>query len=65
MPEAKRNVPTRPETREKYQAYADRRRLKLVEVSDLAIAALTSLTRAQQDQLVETGKLTKSALQPA
>jgi hypothetical protein len=57
MPQAARNIPTRPKTRKRYDAFADRRRLKLVEVSDLAIAALESLPTEKLDHLIEHGRI--------
>lgn len=40
-------------TRKKFDRFATTRRLKLVEVADLAIDALASLPREQQDALIE------------
>jgi hypothetical protein len=40
-------------TRDKFDAFAFRRRLKLVEVADIAIDALESLSKEQQDALID------------
>lgn len=42
----------RPKTASKYKAFGKARRLKLVEVADVAINALNSLTQEQQERLI-------------
>lgn len=53
-------VRVRPKTATKLRAYGKSRRLKLVEVVDVAINALNSLPRDQQERLIE-GKPTEAA----
>lgn len=46
-------IKVRPETREKFDKFADRTRLSMVEVADIAIDALGLLTRDQLAALIE------------
>lgn len=46
-------IKVRPETRVKYEKFAELKRLKIVEVADLAIEALGTLSREQLDALIE------------
>jgi hypothetical protein len=47
------NLRVRTETRQRMERFAARRRLKLVEVAEIAIAALESLPKDEQDALIE------------
>jgi hypothetical protein len=53
-------VRVRPETKTKLQRFAKPRRLKLVEVADLAIDALAAMPKDQQDALIERRDAIKS-----
>lgn len=46
-------LPVRCPTKERYDAFAHRRRLALVDVVEIALDALTQLPKEQQDALIE------------
>ena len=52
-------------TKSKYKAFSDRRLISLLDVADIAIEALLSLPREQQDALIERRGSVSPITEPA